>query len=743
MDVLSAYFAVTQEPEKTQAPKKGASRGNTSTDTAGMSKYVAKAVDGEVDAVRGQAEGFRNEQLNRSAFVLGTLVGAGKVDQTWVEEQLLAAAMQAGLGEGEARKTIRSGIESGIANPREIDDAYQYGEPNLVSFDGDTITPEEADALLNGMGLDGDHNPWPYMVHEGRMCYCSVVMDKDDEEAVLRKPIADFWARIIEEITDENGDRTFTIAGEAKRGGEFRLEMPAKSFGDERGLRSALEQAAGARDGVQHKMAGHLAPAIKALTPDTLTVIRRYRRTGWADDRFLMPGYTVDGSRIELPSKLPYYIDRDSADTATGLDALDHLIRSVRPEISTPVLAMLLTAPLHRIVAWANEKYGFFIQGRTGSLKTAWATVAMSIWGPGFADESNLLKWGEGATRNALMAYATSCHDMPFLLDNYKPVTSGQNDFAILISNIMEGSDKDRMSRSMELREAKRIHGFPLVTGEDIPETDASVLARMLVVQFDWQAGQPNPELSYVQARSSHLNAIGKLWLDWVASEDGRKSIHRIAKGFDAARDVWAGKLRAIRRDTVNILRVATNLATNELVWAMALEHPVIGPVLAPYSANHAAGLEDIAGMMSVRTSEALEAQQFLTGLRELLVTKQYMLLPRHAGEPTEFDSARVLGWYDSEGVYLLPSTVVSAVRRLLGHNSLNVSQNALYGQLKGLGLVAGTAKESTTMKIRIGSSLPRVLHLHVAALDNMSFVGDDDDGAPATGEELLGELGL
>src|SRR5690606_27353430 len=152
-------------------------------------------------------------------------------------------------------------------------------------------------------------------------------------------------------------------------------------------------------------------------------------------------------------------------------------------------------------------------------------------------------------------------------------------------------------------------------------------------------------------------------------------------------------------------------------------EHPVIGPVLAPYSQHHARGLDAIAGMMSVRTSEALEAQQFLTGLRELLVTKQYMLLPRHAGEPTEFDSARVLGWYDSHGVYLLPSMALSVVKRLLGPGSLPVSQNALYGQLKGLGLVASTGKESTTMKIRIGSSLPRILHLHVTALDSMSYI--------------------
>jgi hypothetical protein len=64
--------------------------------------------------------GSRNETLNRAAFNLGQLVGVGTLDRDAVESLLLEAALESGLGEEEARGTIRSGIEAGIRTPRSL-----------------------------------------------------------------------------------------------------------------------------------------------------------------------------------------------------------------------------------------------------------------------------------------------------------------------------------------------------------------------------------------------------------------------------------------------------------------------------------------------------------------------------------------------------------------------------------------------------------------------------------------------
>jgi len=81
-------------------------------------QYAAAALTNECEAVAATAPGGRNDQLNRSAFNLGTLVGAGLLDKMLVCRELAAAARSAGLGESEIATTILSGLRQGTANPR-------------------------------------------------------------------------------------------------------------------------------------------------------------------------------------------------------------------------------------------------------------------------------------------------------------------------------------------------------------------------------------------------------------------------------------------------------------------------------------------------------------------------------------------------------------------------------------------------------------------------------------------------
>jgi hypothetical protein len=73
--------------------------------------------------VHGAGPGRRNDQLNRSAFNLGTLVGAGHLDEAEVANALLIAAEAASLvaddGIASCERTIASGLTAGIVRPRE------------------------------------------------------------------------------------------------------------------------------------------------------------------------------------------------------------------------------------------------------------------------------------------------------------------------------------------------------------------------------------------------------------------------------------------------------------------------------------------------------------------------------------------------------------------------------------------------------------------------------------------------
>ena len=82
--------------------------------------YGRRALEAECGRVTLAAEGTRNDQLNRSAHALGQLVGAGVLSAVDVADTLVLAAVRAGLGEQEARRTIASGLRAGLGKPRGI-----------------------------------------------------------------------------------------------------------------------------------------------------------------------------------------------------------------------------------------------------------------------------------------------------------------------------------------------------------------------------------------------------------------------------------------------------------------------------------------------------------------------------------------------------------------------------------------------------------------------------------------------
>ncbi len=82
--------------------------------------YAAAAIEREALDVAQAPPGRRNEQLNRAAFKLGQLVGAGLVGEATVTEALVVAGLSAGPGERKIRSTVRSGVHAGMRHPREV-----------------------------------------------------------------------------------------------------------------------------------------------------------------------------------------------------------------------------------------------------------------------------------------------------------------------------------------------------------------------------------------------------------------------------------------------------------------------------------------------------------------------------------------------------------------------------------------------------------------------------------------------
>ncbi|MBN1890348.1 MAG: bifunctional DNA primase/polymerase [Thermoflexales bacterium] len=82
--------------------------------------YAQAALAGELAKLRAAVEGQRNDTLNTAAFSLGQLAGAGLLDRGTVENELTAAGLAVGLGEHEVLATVKSGLDAGQADPRDL-----------------------------------------------------------------------------------------------------------------------------------------------------------------------------------------------------------------------------------------------------------------------------------------------------------------------------------------------------------------------------------------------------------------------------------------------------------------------------------------------------------------------------------------------------------------------------------------------------------------------------------------------
>lgn len=97
---------------------------------SGGSRYAEAAFASAVQAVRTQGEGGRNDALNREAFGLGQLVGAGLLAEHEVHAALHDAGLACGLGVSEVASSLRSGLEAGKRSPRVLE---QRAAPTAVA----------------------------------------------------------------------------------------------------------------------------------------------------------------------------------------------------------------------------------------------------------------------------------------------------------------------------------------------------------------------------------------------------------------------------------------------------------------------------------------------------------------------------------------------------------------------------------------------------------------------------------
>jgi hypothetical protein len=101
-----------REPERSTEP--------VQIEGARLTNYVRIALEKECAAVVLAPEGTRNDTLNRAAYSIGQLVGAGVCDDALARRSLIEAGRRSGLTLREVLATVQSGLSDGAKQPRRL-----------------------------------------------------------------------------------------------------------------------------------------------------------------------------------------------------------------------------------------------------------------------------------------------------------------------------------------------------------------------------------------------------------------------------------------------------------------------------------------------------------------------------------------------------------------------------------------------------------------------------------------------
>lgn len=117
---LDTVLAIADWDEPKAARTAEPSRGALSIASRSVTQeYVDTAIERELNDVRLSQEGHRNDTLFKAAAALGSMLHLG-IDEDEIAERLFEAAQRTGLPDDEIVCALRSGLDKGAGNPRDV-----------------------------------------------------------------------------------------------------------------------------------------------------------------------------------------------------------------------------------------------------------------------------------------------------------------------------------------------------------------------------------------------------------------------------------------------------------------------------------------------------------------------------------------------------------------------------------------------------------------------------------------------
>lgn len=293
---------------------------------------------------------------------------------------------------------------------------------------------------------------------------------------------------------------------------------------------------------------------MESMNYDTLPEIRMTSKLGWHDDRFVPYDGTLkylDNGNSQLVGAIRQHGDFDAwlntaKETRTGETRYLPVRMAMAASFASPLLSKIGYLPCLCNIWSSISSIG----------KTVLIMLAASVWGN--PEIGRGLPMTANGTVNSLEVIAATLNNIPLFLDELQTVQQ-ERGFANTVYNLCEGSGKNRLDSSVELRNFLHWNLITITSGEQAVATDRDkegALARVVDVTVA-EAIFPDPH-EVVNIIKSNYGHAGKQFVEMLSKENFdelKQEANRISKSLQD------DGVQAKQADSGAVLIIADRLA--------------------------------------------------------------------------------------------------------------------------------------------------------------------------------------
>jgi hypothetical protein len=594
-------------------------------------------------------------------------------------------------------------------------------------------------------------NPPPTAAGEYRISGGRIVHLRSTQNGAVEVPLGNFWARIVETVTRDDGAESFTafvVEGALVDGrplprvtiksSDFpRMEWPTSAWQG----RAVVFAGLGTRD--------HLRCAIELLSTDRAERVE-YLHTGWREIGgrwvYLHAGGAIgadgpaEGIAVALPAALSRFELPAPSEGKRLADAVRASLRLL--DLGPPRIAFPLLAAVYRAVLGPCD-FSLHACGPTGVFKSEFSALCQQHFGAGL--DARHLPGSWSSTGNSLEALGFAAKDALLVVDDFAPsgstadVQRFHRDADRFLRAVGNAAGRGRCRSDATLVQGKPPRGLPLSTGEDIPRGQ-SLRARLLVLEFT------DGDVDAARLTACQRDAAAGLYAEALAG-----FLRWLAPRYQGIRDGLRAEVAELREKA---LAGIAHRRTPEIVASLfiGLKHLLAfaedaGAITAADKAELLRRAWDALGEAAAAQAEHVQAADpvghFLRLLAGALASGRAHCAAPNGDAPAEAaacgwreheigtgESSRLewrpqgkrIGWIDGGDLLLEPEAAYAEAQELARSqgDSIPISPRTLWRRLRERGLLAScdSARQHYTVRRRLdGYERREVIHLRADAL--------------------------